>query len=185
MQDNDEPSPIKELLYSELEKIGETSLRQQIQTNPEKLIRSILDESLPNLRKIQGSAEEIYCGFAEGLLHYILTNALIPSQRKINAKGVEVDIVIPDVRTLFSAPQNAIIIQFAKQRTIPDEQMDGIKRIQPSTENVWIVAMEGQKPGYKTYEVAGTSSLAGLIDDIKEFLSKRPQSKFKIFKVGS
>ena len=44
--------------------------------------------------------EEVIGILATGILHYLLTNALLNSQRKVNYQGMELDIIIPDIRTL-------------------------------------------------------------------------------------
>ena len=43
-----------------------------------------------------GKKDEAVGILATGILHYLLTNALLNSQRKVEYQGLELDIVIPD-----------------------------------------------------------------------------------------
>jgi len=52
-----------------------------------------------------GEKEEVVGVLATGLLHYLLTNALISSQRKVTYNDNELDIVIPDTKTLEKDPK--------------------------------------------------------------------------------
>ena len=62
---------------------------------------------------------------ATGLLHYLLTNALLNSQRKVEYKGLELDIVIPDVRTLEKDAKMTLLILIPKSsdKKIIDEKI--------------------------------------------------------------
>ena len=55
---------------------------------------------------------------ATGLLHYLLTNALITSQRKIDYQGIEIDIVVPDIKTLEKDQKKSLLICIPKSSDI-------------------------------------------------------------------
>ena len=113
----DESSPIKDALYKTIEKITEPKIHQEIkQGNPASLIKQILSES--NVNNLGGDPTENYETFAESLMHYMLTNVLIPSQRKITLNQIEIDIVIPDARTLGLSKNDALIILFPKTNNL-------------------------------------------------------------------
>lgn len=180
----DEPSPIKDRLYQTLDRISETRIQQEIaQNNSSYLIRRILSES--NIDKLEGESTENYETFAESLMHYILTNALIPSQRKITLNQIEIDIVIPDTRTLGTSKKDAIIILFPKTNnmTAIKTRLEKIHTVQPIKENIWLVQKSNLGLPYKTYEIINNGTFANIINDIQDITSSKPQSKFKIFKI--
>lgn len=178
----DEPSPIKDRLYQTIEAISESKINQEIaQNNTIPIIKQIISES--NLDTLPGNSVEAYETFAESLMHYILTNALIPSQRKITINQIDIDIVIPDIRTLGLAKKDAIILVFPKTDDLLTIQsrLQKLDTIQPIKENIWLIQKSSFGLSYRTYEVDGECSFANIINDIK--LETKIQSKFKIFKV--
>lgn len=180
----DEPSPIKDLLYKTLEVISEEKIQQYIsKNNITYLMQEIL--SISKIETLSGNKTANYEAFAESLMHYILTNTLIPSQRKITYGGVEIDIVIPDIRTLNSSNKDAIIIFFPKTDDIISiqQRLEKILTVQPIRENIWLVQRVSLGLPYKTYELEGTRTFVNIIDDIRRATSNKTQSKFKIFKV--
>lgn len=76
---------------------------------------------------------------ATGILHYGLTKSLIKSQRCITHRGVELDIVIPDVRTLDTYPERALVICILKT-TDADLMRSQIREIDTiRAKNIWLV----------------------------------------------
>ncbi|MDC8437996.1 MAG: hypothetical protein LV468_03230 [Candidatus Nitrosotenuis sp.] len=182
MQDDGAPSPIKDMLYESINAISEAAIQRDLASNnSRKVILDILSRAWPDTLK--GDRTENYETFAESLMHYILTNALIPSQRKITVDGVEIDIVIPDTRTLKTSNKDAVIILFPKTDDVASirARLERIHAVQPVRENVWLVQREDLGLPYKTYEIEASKTFAGIIDDIKK--SNKMQSKFKIFRV--
>lgn len=170
------------MLYGAINAITEEKIQQEIAgNNAKQAILDILSKSEPDA--LDGDKTENYETFAESLMHYILTNSLIASQRKITVDGVEIDIVIPDIRTLKSSNKDAIIILFPKtddEKSIR-ARLDEIHTVQPAKENIWLVQRKSLGLPYRTYEIGSSQTFAGIIDDIKK--SNKPQSKFKIFRV--
>lgn len=180
----DEPSPIKDRLYHTIEAISESKINQQIiQNNTHSIIKQIISQS--NLDTLPGNHIETYETFAESLMHYLLTNALIPSQRKTTVNQIDIDIVIPDIRTLGLAKKDAIILVFPKtdNLTIIKSRLQRLGTIQPIKENIWLIQKSSLGLPYKTYEIDGECTFANIINDIKSETSSKTQSKFKIFKV--
>lgn len=180
----DKPSPIKDILYKTLEAISEEKIQQNISKNNIKsLIQEIL--SISKIETLSGNKTENYEAFAESLMHYILTNTLITSQRKITHTGVEIDIVIPDIRTLNSSSKDAIIIFFPKTDDVISiqQRLEKISTVQPIKENIWLIQRASLGLPYKTYELEGNQTFVNIIDDIRKTTSNNIQSKFKIFKV--
>ena len=83
-----------------------TILKNQIQLSKlisEKKFDVIINEIIENCYDkiiLMDKKEEAIGILATGILHYLLTNALLNSQRKVDYQGMELDIVIPDIRTL-------------------------------------------------------------------------------------
>ncbi|TBR25949.1 MAG: hypothetical protein EPO63_00950 [Candidatus Nitrosotenuis sp.] len=181
-----EASPIKEILYEQINSISEQKIQVEISKNgTARLIRGMVDNCYPKIAKVYGNPHESFEAFAESLMHYLLTNALIQSQRKVTHGGIELDIVIPDVRTLVSSPKDAVIIFFPKTGDISAilESLRKIETIQPIKENIWLVQKTSLGLQYKTYEIDNGCSFSNIINDIDVFSSSKTQSKFKIFKV--
>ncbi|MBM2820022.1 MAG: hypothetical protein HW410_1704 [Nitrosarchaeum sp.] len=179
-------SPIKEILYGQINSISGQKIQVEIsENNTASLIRQIMDNCYPEIIKLYGDQYENFEAFAESLMHYLLTNALIPSQRKVTLKTVEIDIVIPDVRTLVLSPKNALVIFFPKTSNTNTilGSLRKLEAIQPIKENIWLVQKTSLGLQYKTYEIDNTGSFYNIINDINGFCASKTQSKFKIFKV--
>jgi len=181
-----EASPIKEILYERINSISEQKIQAGISKgNTARLIREMVDGCYPKIAKLYGSQHENFEAFAESLMHYLLTNALIQSQRKVTHKTIELDIIVPDVRTLVSSPKDAVIIFFPKTNDVGAilESLKKIEAVQPIKENIWLVQKTSLGLQYKTYEIDNGCSFSNIINDVGVFLSSKAQSKFKIFKV--
>ncbi len=181
-----EASPIKEMLYGQINAISEQKIQTEIsKNNTADVIKHMVSNCYPKITKLNGDQHENFEAFAESLMHYLLTNALIPSQRKVALKSIEIDIVIPDVRTLVSSPKDALVIFFPKTKNV-DTMLESLKRIetiQPIKENIWLVQKTSLGLQYKTYEIDNGCSFSNMINDINAFCASKTQSKFKIFKV--
>jgi hypothetical protein len=178
-------SPIKEILYRKIGEISESRILKELSSGDKKaIVAEILHKCIPEIIKLGGDAHENFGAFAESLTHYLLTNALIPSQRKITVKNTEVDVVIPDSHTLDVMPENSLILYFAKTSNKRDtlERLDKMQSIQPNKENIWVVSKTQLGIPYKTFDVDNVSSFATLLDDINFFLEIKPRPRFKIFK---
>ena len=180
----DELSPIKDLLYSVLGEISESKIQEKLTKNDAKsLLKEIFSKA--DLGRLPGDKTQNYETFAESLMHYLLTNTLIPSQRKITVNQTDIDIVIPDVRTLKSSCSDAIVLVFPKTNDTKSIQsrLEKIQKIQSIKENIWLIQKTDLGAPYKTYEIDGNNSFFDIIQDIKDFTATKTQSKFKIFKV--
>lgn len=181
-----EASPIKEILYGQINSASEQKIQAEIsRNNTAGLIREIVDNCYQEISRLHGNQHGNFEAFAESLMHYLLTNALIQSQRKVTREATELDIVIPDLRTLVSSPKDALIIFFPKTDDIDTifESLRKIETLQPVKENIWLVQKTSLGLQYKTYEIDRGCSFSNIINDIGVFLSTKTQSKFKIFKV--
>ena len=88
----DTDSPVKDILYQELSEITEKKIQLEISKNNSKNILSeIISNCYPKIEQISHNLDEDLGIFSESLMHYFLTLAIIPSQRKISEKGIEIE----------------------------------------------------------------------------------------------
>ena len=179
-----EDNPVKEILYNYLNKFGDNKIQRFLsEKKSSELIEQIISHCYPEIKHLGGNGDENICTLLTGMLHYLLTNSLIPSQRKIELDGIELDIVIPDLKTLKTKPKNALVLHIPKhvdESTI-NRTVNMIQTVQPNKENIWIIQKELQQPNIRTFEI-NNNSITQIIDEINGFLSKTKQTQFKIFK---
>ena len=123
---------------------------------------------------------------ATGLLHYLLTNALLNSQRKIEYEGLELDIVIPDVRTLEKDAKMTLLILIPKSsdKKIIDEKISQLNEIQPYKDNIWVVLSEDIPIDSKSFVLSkGNNSFSKIIFEIAQFSNVGKSNKFKILRI--
>lgn len=181
----EEPNPVKDVLYENLDKIGETTIQREISRgNSAIIIEKIVSICCPKVLSMPGQAGENFGVLATSLIHYLLTNALIPSQRKIEENNIEIDIVIPDIRSLSNTPKDSLIIFIPKITNEKEiqERLTQLNQIQPFRENIWLVLEDYENPNYKTYSLK-KKTFFKLIDDVNEFLSSKNKTQFKILKL--
>ena len=106
----EEPHPVKEHLFNYIQNSEEKFQKLFSQTKMDKIINDILE----NCYEITQDKEDNLGVLATGILHYMLTNAMLASQRKIQHQGIELDIVIPDIKTLEKDPKKTLIILIPK-----------------------------------------------------------------------
>ena len=181
---DEEPNPVKDLLYDYLEKIGETSIQKKIFTGESrKIVENIISNCHPKISKMPGKTSENTAVLATSLIHFLLTIALIPSQRKIEKNTIEIDVVIPDFRSLIKSPKDSLVIHIPKttDKNEIQEQVNKLNSLQPHKENIWLVLEDNLGIDCKSYNIID-NSFSLLIEDIKKFLSSTKKTHFKIFK---
>ena len=116
---------------------------------------------------------------ATGIMHYVLTRMLVRSQRSIRHDGVDLDIVIPDAKTLAGDPGRALVICAPKTADAAAIRgaLQGARRVQPVPGNVWLVLPEEAEKsgpyGAKSFVVTGDGcSFARIFAEIQEFLDR-------------
>ncbi len=179
-------SPVKDILYQEIANISEDVIQLEIsKNNSSKIISQIISKCTTKIQKISTSFDEDLGIFAEGLMHYLLTVSLIPSQRKISKNNVEIDIVIPDILTLNSNPKDSLIILFPKSKNenMIKKRISELERIQPIKENIWVVLHHNLQFKNQTYFIQNDdNSLNRILDDINKFNFSRKQNRLRIMK---
>jgi len=109
----EEPNPVKDYLFDYLSKSEERIQKLIINKKFSKIIDDVITNCYDKIITL-GKKDESIGVLATGLLHYLLTNALINSQRKIEHQGIEIDIVIPDIKTLEKDPKKDTVNLYSK-----------------------------------------------------------------------
>jgi len=153
---------IKDNLYSVLDDIGKESIQIEFQNDIntsipkineilKKTIESIYQKT-PNGGNIHDSniTQKLLSSLCEAFLHFLLTTSSLPSQRKIMLREIEIDLVIPDIKTFLKDPEKAIIIKFDKDSSTL-EYINRLNGIQQKTANIWIVSSTPVTPLHRNY----------------------------------
>ncbi|MDH5463359.1 MAG: hypothetical protein OEY17_05590 [Nitrosopumilus sp.] len=181
---DEEANPIKEYLFGYIE---------NSQTIPKLIAEKKFDEMIKEVTSncyeqviSMGKKDESVGILATGLLHYLLTNALITSQRKIEHVGVEIDIIIPDLKTLEKDPKKTLLICIPKSSDIKtiNQKITQLEKIQPEKENIWVVLSESIPVGKKSFVLSeDNNTFSKIIFDIAQFVNVGGASKFKILRI--
>lgn len=181
----EEPNPIKDFLFDYIKKSEEKIQKLTSQSKFAEIIDDVLENCYDRVISL-GEKEESLGILATGLLHYILTNALISSQRKIEYDGIPLDIVIPNLKTLESDPKKTLIICIPKtiDKNTIEQKLEQLQKIQPIKDNIWLVITKKSDLQNKTYVVEKkNASFSKIIYDIAQFVNVHGQSKFKILRI--
>ena len=180
----EDSNPIKDYLFEYVEKSS---------TIPELIVNKkfdvIINEIIENCfdKIITMDIKDIAVGiFATGILHYLLTNALLNSQRKINHNGIELDIVIPDVKTLEKDPKKTLLIYIPLSSDVKtiQEKITQLEKIQSIKENIWIVLSKEITINKKSFILSKENdSFSKIIFEIARFSNVHGTSKFKILHI--
>src|SRR3989338_2630762 len=180
----EEPNPIKDFLFDYLKK-SEKRIQELIsQSKFTEIIDDVLENCYDQVISIGG--KEGLGILATGLLHYLLTNALVSSQRKIDYNGIQIDIIIPDLKTLEIDPKKTLIIYIPKttDKTIIEQKLEQLEKIQPIKDNIWLVVTKKLDFQTKTYVIEKkNASFSKIIYDIAQFVNVQGQNKFKILRI--
>tara|TARA_B110000014_G_scaffold111948_1_gene76811 strand:- start:117 stop:665 length:549 start_codon:yes stop_codon:yes gene_type:complete len=177
-----ESSPIKDVLYAKIDDIGQKRIHKlMLSSNFAELFEKIYE---PTINSIDGINEyEKHGTVAESLTHYLFTEMLIPSQRKISFKNIELDIIIPNIAELRKNSNNTILIFFVKTSNIDNikQKIQKIKKIQNSDKNIWIISKDDiQIP--QTIYTTKKESFSKFLKDTQTFIKTKKINKLNIFK---
>ncbi len=175
-----------EIMRNAISEYGEQRILSDIvQGESAEVIKHIFEQCMSNIEKTDGIKPDTRVTVSEGLMHYLLTITMIPSKRKTTFQSVDIDIAVPDTITLGTSPQDVVMISFPKTNdvNIIKSQIENMKKIQPNTNNIWMILEEDVQYGVKTYTLQGSMTFANIINDLIGFTSNKKQSKLKIFKI--
>jgi hypothetical protein len=157
---------IKNDLYSVLNDFGKESLQIEFQSNiyssvPK--IKEILFKTIAMRFEKKDKDINNHCNYndsekplsllCEAFLHFLLTTTSLPSQRKIILKDVEIDLVIPDLKSLYKDPNKSLIIKFDKDSKTINYINTVHNNIPISRENIWIVSSTPLGIDYRNYVI--------------------------------
>ena len=180
----DEVNPIKDYLFDYIEK--SKNIENLIREKKFDVIISEIVENCYDKVISMGKKEEAVGILATGILHYLLTNALLSSQRKVDHQGMELDIVIPDIRTLEKDAKMLLLILIPKSsdKKIIDEKISQLRKIQPTKENIWAVLSEDIQLDCKSFVLSReNNSFSKIIFEIARFSNVGGSNKFKILRI--
>jgi len=181
---DEETNPIKDYLFEYIENskiIPKLIVEKKFDEIIDDVIKNCYDHILT-----MGEKEESVAILATGLLHYLLTNGLITSQRKVNYNGNELDIVIPDIKTLEKDPKKTLLICITKSSDIGiiREKIAQLETIQSEKENIWLVLSENIQVQKKSFILSKkNNSFSKIIFEISKFTKVGGTSKFKILRI--
>jgi|TARA_B100001105_G_scaffold142393_1_gene114138 hypothetical protein len=181
---SDEINPIKEYLFEYIEK-SEYIVKLITEKKFDIIINKIIENCYDKIISMDEKDEAVGV-LATGILHYLLTNALLNSQRKVDYQGTELDIVIPDIRTLEKDPKMTLLIIIPKSsnKKVIEEKIIQLTKIQPIKENIWVVLSENIDIDYKTFVLSKeNNSFTKIIFEIAQFSNVGRSNKFKILRI--
>ena len=177
-----ESSPIKDALYAKIEDIGQEQIHQLLLNGKfSELFEKIYETTINSIDGI--NEYEKHGVVAESLTHYLFTEMLIPSQRKISFKNTELDMIVPSIAELKKNSSNTILIFFAKTSNIDEikQRIQEIKMIQNSDSNIWVISKDDIQILQTTYTTK-KESFSKFLKDTQTFVKTKKTNKLNIFK---
>ena len=180
----EEANPIKDYLFDYIEN-SEIIPKLVAEKKFDQVIEDVTKNCYDHILSM-GEKDEVGGVLATGLLHYLLTNALITSQRKVQYNNNELDIVIPNTKTLEKDPKKTLLIAIPKSSDIKviQEKIAKLDKIQLVKENIWIVLSENISIDKKIFVLSKEeNSFSKIIFEIAQFSNVHGTSKFKILRI--
>ena len=181
----DEPNQVKDYLFDYLSKSDEKIQKLISDDKFSEIIDDVITNCYDKIITL-GDKDESIGVLATGLLHFLLTNALLNSQRKIEYEGIEVDIVIPDLKTLEKDPKQTLIICIPKtsNKEEIEKKLTELYKIQPEKQNVLLVLSQKLDFENRSYIIEkDNQTFSKIIFDIAQFVNVQGQNKFKILRI--
>jgi len=181
---SEESNTIKDYLFDYIENsktIPKLIAEQKFDVIIDEIIQNCYDDVA-----LMDKKEEAIGILATGILHYLLTNALLNSQRKVEYQGLELDIVIPDLKTLEKDSRMTLLILIPKSsdKKIIDQKISQLKAVQPINENIWVVLSKDVSINCKSFVLSKESnSFSKIIFEISRFSNVGKSNKFKILRI--
>ncbi len=177
-----ENSPIKDVLYEKIEHIGEKQIHQLLLNSKfSELFEKICEPVIQKVKEIE--EYEKYGTLAESFTHYLFTEMLIPSQRKILFENIELDMVIPNLVELKKNSDNSILIFFDKSsnNNIIKQRVQAAKKIQKTDKNIWVITKDEINISQEVYKIE-KESFSRFLDDLQNFTKLKNMNRLNIFK---
>ena len=181
---SEESNPIKDHLFDYIKK-SNTITKLISEKKFDVIINEIVENCYDKIILMDKKDEAIGV-LATGILHYLLTNALLNSQRKVECQGLELDIVIPDIKTLEKDAKMTLLILIPKSsdKKIINEKISQLKKIQPMKENIWVILSEDISIDCKSFVLSKeNNTFSNIIFKIAQFSNVGKSNKFKILRI--
>ena len=166
----EDSNPVKDYLFDYI-KNSQIIAQLIAEKKFDKIIEDVMNNCYEKIISM-GEKDEVIGILATGLLHYLLTNALITSQRKIKYRGIELDIVIPDIKTLEKDPKKTLLICIPKSsnKNVIEEKISQLEKIQSQKENIWVVLSGSVAIERKSFVISKeNNTFSRIIFDIAQF----------------
>lgn len=181
---DEEINPIKDYLFEYIN--NSKTIPQLISEKKfDIIINDVIDNCYDKILTM-GEKDQAVGVLATGLLHYLLTNSLISSQRKLEYQGQELDIVIPDIQTLEKDAKKSLIICIPKSsnQKVINKKLAELEKIQPEKTNIWLVLSENMETDRKSFVLEKqNNTFSKIIFKIAQFSNVGGANKFKILKI--
>ena len=177
-----ESSPIKDALYAKIDAIGQEQIHQLLLNSKfSELFEKIYEPVIHSLQDID--EYEKYGTLAESLTHYLFTEMLIPSQRKITFENIELDMIIPNTTELQKDSHNTVVILFVKTSNIEQvkQRIQDLKKLQKDDTKIWIISKGHIEIPQSTY-ITEKESFGKFLKDAQNFIKTKKMNKLNIFK---
>ena len=177
-----ESSPIKEALYAEIDSIGQDKIHQLLSNGKFlELFEKIYEPVIHSVKNID--EYEKHGILAESFTHYLFTEMLIPSQRKITFENIELDMIIPNTVELQKNSYETILIFFVKTSNIEEikQRIQDMKKIQNEDSNIWVISKDHIEIPQITYMIK-KESFSEFLKDAQNFIKTKKMNKLNIFK---
>ncbi|HEY7733763.1 MAG TPA: hypothetical protein VIB07_03110 [Nitrososphaera sp.] len=174
-------SDISAILYSAINEIGREKIQMDLASNIA-LSTKHIEDILKRCLETSGleMSEENLVALCKGLLHFMLTTSLLPSERSVSFHGADLDVVVPSLKVLTKNPENALIIQLTRNDAESD-RITSAESVQPHTENVWIVSPKRIATGLRNYHLGeGPIQYSRIVEDISEFVGRKKVGRLKL-----
>ena len=181
----EEPNPVKDYLFDYLTRSEKRVQKLIIDKKFSEIIDGVIVDCYDKAITL-GEKDECVGILATGLLHYLLTRAFINSQRRVAYRGIEIDIVIPDIKTLERDPKKSLLICIPKSsnKEIIEEKISQLGKIQSEKDNIWVVLSEHIPIGRKSFVLSTeNNTFSKIISDIAQFSNVGGTDRFKILRI--
>lgn len=180
-----EENPIKQFLFEYINDSSGKFSRLISQQRFADVVEDIVVHCYDRAAQTAGKEESLGV-LATGILHYIMTCALVPSQRRVKVCGTEIDIVVPNLKTLQADPKKALIVCIPKtlDRKTIETRLEQLQKIQPEKQNIWLVLSKNLEFDNRTYLVSKINpTVSKIVYDVAQFVNVQGQDKLKILRV--
>jgi len=178
------PHPVKKHLFDQIAKSEEKYKKLISKEKYSEVINNIISDCYSGT-PLENKHENLRV-LATGILHYLLTNSTISSQRKIKTEGITLDIVIPDLKTLKKDPKKSLIILIPEttDKISIERKIQNLHKLQPYKDNIWVVLTKDIPIKNKSFIISNKdTNFSQIIYEVAQFANTNCQNKFKILRI--